>query len=377
MMRQRILFYSLIGLLMIGVAPIRAQTSGWEVIYLYRDESVEASQGYQLSSMKTNDASNQPHTLRRFPIDGISVPWDVPPPTALSPDGSTLAMIQWDEKQGGALLVKIATGETTPLPVIQIKGLFDTTLLGWTPDGTRLILYNSGQDGGQLIAYSLAQATLTTLFTLNDATTIEPQVTLSPDAARVLYCTAKGNGGCAAYAIRTLADNTKTLIALPNGTSCVGYPALKWSPNGKKIALDCQNVGKASLTLIDSSTGLATAYPVSSEVNDVAWSPDSARILIDLCAGNYVNADDADCGALQFMDVTSGALTAGPAIERTEARRLYWLGNSLVFDESSGGGQEATLYFYDMTSKQTKQFSRNASTYQDASFIVMGARPVQ
>jgi hypothetical protein len=33
------------------------------------------------------------------------------------------------------------------------------------------------------------------------------------------------------------------------------------------------------------------------------------------------------------------------------------------------------MYFYDIPTRQSKQFTRNASTYADASFTVMALRP--
>lgn len=358
------------------VLPAQADLGKWNVVYLYRDEAVEANQAYQLSAFSTAADQGQPRPLHRFPIDAIAVPWDVRPPSAISPDGKTLAMVQWDEKQGGALTVNLATGEMKPLPGIDVKGLFDTTILGWTPDGARLIIYYAGLKNGRVLSYDLAKSTLTDLFTLDDVIPTIGQETLSPDSSRLLYCNVQGNRGCGGYAMRLIdsskGGSTAKNFKLPPKTVCGGYPALKWSPDSRRIALSCIAGSSTSLTMLDATTGDVSTYPTSMEVNDMAWSPDSTRLMIDLCAGDYVNADDGDCGALQFMDAATGALTPGPKVERTEARRLYWLDNTIVFNESSGGGQEATLYFYDVPSRQSKQFTRNSSSYQDAGFTILG-----
>ncbi len=352
-------------------APVASNAPAWDVIYLFRDEAVEATQAYQLSAFSTRTDQGQPRALHRFPIDAIAVPWDVRPPSAVSPDGSTLAMVQWDEKQGGALTVNLKTGDMKPLPGIEVRGLFDTTILGWTPDGKALIVYYAGLNTGRVLHYDLATFTLTPLFTLDDVIPAMGQETLSPDGSRLLYCNVLGNRGCGGYAMRPLDGSAAKAFILPDQTVCGGYPALKWSPDSRKVALSCVVESKPNLTLLDMS-GTVTTYPVSIEVNDMAWSPDGARLMLDLCAGNYVNADDPDCGMMPFMDASSGVLSDGPKIERTEARRLYWLGDTIVFNESSGGGQEATLYFYDVPSRKSKQFTRNSSAYQDAGFTILG-----
>jgi len=356
-----------------------AQSSGWEVIYLYRDESIERTQGYQLSSLVTSASNSQPHTLYRFPIDGITVPWDVPPPAAVSPDGKWLAMIQWDEKVGGALLINLDTNEVKPIPAIKITNLFDTTILGWLPDGAHLMLYhNTDSNGGEVMAYDIVQGKLTTLFTLADVNNVNPQIMLSPNTSLLVYCTSQVDGGCGGYALRGLDGSPERPITLPTGTACPGYPAIKWSFDSRKIALDCMNANNPSLTLFDTMDGTVTGYPVSSEVNDLAWSPDGSRLLLDLCAGDEISAYDADCGPLQFMDAGTGALTPGPIFARSDARRLYWLGDTLVLDESAGGGQESTLLFFDMqTTKQLAAVAHNSSLYQDASIIVLGVRPLK
>jgi hypothetical protein len=370
-----------VGLL--NTLPTHAQASSWEVIYLYRDESAETTQGYQLSSLVTSGDNPQPRPLYRFPIDGIIVPWDVPPPAAVSPDEKMLALIQWDEKVGGALLINLDSGTVKPLPAIKITNLFDTTILGWLPNGAGLILYhntgyNTESNGGEVMAYDLAQDKLTTLLTLSDVLSVNAQVTLSPDTTKLVYCTTQVNGGCGGYALRGLGGSPEKPITLPPGTACPGYPALKWSPDSRKIALDCSNASAPNLTLLDATDGTVTAYPVSNEVNDMVWSPDGSRLLLDLCAGDEISAYDAECGPLQFMDAATGALTPGPTFARSDARRLYWLGDTLVLDESAGGGQQSTLSFYDMlTTKQKTQIAHNSSLYQDASIIVIGVRPLK
>lgn len=353
--------------------PVRAQSAAWEVIYLYRDDAVESNQAYQLAGLLAV-GSAEPRPLRRFPIDGIAVPWEMRPPSVLSPDGTRLALIQWDEKQGGALLINLKSGESKALLGIQVTGLFDTTILGWTADGANLIVYYAGSTEGRVLLYDLASAALTPLLTLQDTIPDLRQEMLAPDNTHIVYCNVEGNRGCAGYAIRRLDGAAGKVFTLPSGMVCSGYPALKWSPDSRKVALSCLIGDRPGLALLDAVSGAVTRYPTSGEVNDVAWAANSTRLLLDLCAGNYVNADDPDCGALQWLNVMSGTLTAGPTLERTEARRIYWLGDTLLLNESSGDGQEATLYFYDMLTRQSKQFSRSSSSYEDASFIVLGIR---
>jgi len=70
--------------------PVVTLTNGipgrtYELLYMFRDESVEATQAYQLASVKTTIGGQTPPqtVLQRFPVDGIIIPWDVRPPAAL------------------------------------------------------------------------------------------------------------------------------------------------------------------------------------------------------------------------------------------------------------------------------------------------------
>jgi hypothetical protein len=359
--------------------PGSAPGESFELLYMFRDESVEATQAYQLGSVKTTvNGQTPPQTvLRRFPVDGITVPWDVRPPAALSPDGNTLAMVQWDEKIGAVLLIDAKTGQTTPIPNLKVSGLFTPTVLGWSLDGKQVYIFDETQPPGKVLAYHPTTNTLQPLLTLDDAAPESGLEVLSPDATHLVYCAAMGNRGCTAFAVRTLNDpQQKFSVTLPSGMACPGYPTLKWSLDSRTVAAACiLNLRNFSVELIDAVSGERRSATMPFEVNDFAWAADNQRLLIDLCAGNYINVSDPDCGALQVLDTKTMKLSLGPAIERTEARRLYWQGNLIIFNESTGGGQEATMYFYDVATRQSKHFTRNASTYADASFTVMALRP--
>jgi dipeptidyl aminopeptidase/acylaminoacyl peptidase len=351
----------------------------YQLLYLFRDESVESTQAYQLASVSTLPEGQAPpqKVLQRFPIDGITAPWDVRPPAALSPDGKTLAMVQWDEAVGRVLLLDAVSGAATTVPGIRVTGVFSPTVLGWAPDGTRVYLYDETQPPGRVRAYTPASGQVQTLFTLDDVAPQSGLELLSPDARRFAYCAQVVSRGCSVFAIRAMAGGAPTLAAMPGKTACLGYPALKWAPDSALLAVGCvTNLTNHALQLIDPATGAVRTVPMPFEVNDFAWSADSRQLLVDLCAGNYVNVTDPDCGPLRLVDVPTGAIQAGPALERTEARRLFWLGDTLILNESSGGGQEATMYFYSISSRQSRQFTRNASTYADASFTVLAIRPV-
>ncbi len=353
--------------------------ASYELMYLFRDESVEATQAYQLAGVVTAVSGAQPpqRVLQKFPVDGIAVPWDVRPPAALSPDGHTLALVQWDEKIGRALTVDGRTGAARALPGIRVTGLFTPTVLGWSRDGAQVYFYDETMLPGKVFAFTMSSDAIQPLFTLEDGAPQTAMETLAPDSSALIYCTTIGNRGCAGFALRALVDGARTPVALRAGLVCSGYPALKWSPDGRALALGCiDSAHHYSVELIDPATGAVRSFAMPEEVNDFAWSADSQQLLIDLCAGNYINVGDPDCGPLRLLDVVAGTVGKGPAIERTEARRLYWLGDTLIFNESTGGGQEATMYFYDIPTRQSKQFTRNASTYADASFTVLALRPV-
>lgn len=353
----------------------------YELFYLFRDESVESTQAFQIGSVITSLSPQAPvsRVVQRFPIDGIAIPWDTRPPTALSPDGSTLAMVQWDEQIGAVLLLDVKTNAAKAISGLVVSGLYTPTILGWSPDGVTLYLYDESQTPGKVLSYTLANNALRTVLTIPDAAPQTGLELLSPDASRLAYCAEVGNRGCIRFAIRELVGSAPpVLTSFIKGTVCPGYPAYKWSPDSRTVAIGCLfNLRKASLELIDGGTGQNRSIALPFELNDLAWSADNQRLLIDLCAGNYVNVADPDCGALQFLNVAAGTLMPGPAIERTEARRLYWLGDQIIFNQSTGGGQEATMYFYDIPTRQSKQFTRNASTYADASFTVMALRAVR
>jgi hypothetical protein len=350
------------------------------LLYLFRDESVEATEAYQLGAVSTlikNNAAESQRVLQRFPIDGIAVPWDVRPPAALSPDHKQLVMVQWDEEIGRILLVDTTTGKDHTISQYQVRGLFSPTILGWLPDGSGFLVYEENQLPGIVSRYTLTDSTTTQLFTIPDVSAQSGLETLSPNGQWLIYCTSAAPRGCNGFAMRSMTDgiHAPITINIPKGTVCPGYPALKWSADSTRVALGCLNLRDASIQVITAGTGVARAYPMEFEIGDFEWSPDQTTLLVDWCAGNYVNVDDPDCGALRLLNLVSGAITLGPAIERTEARRLFWLQDTIILNQSTGGGQEATMYFYDIPTRQSKQFTRNASTYADASFTVMALRP--
>ncbi len=364
--------------------PVVTLTNGipgrtYELLYMFRDESVEATQAYQLASVKTTIGGQTPPqtVLQRFPVDGIIIPWDVRPPAALSPDGNTLAMVQWDEQIGSVLLINAKTGQSKSISQLKVPGLFSPTILGWAHDGSLLYIYDETSVPGKVLSYTVANDTLQTLFILDDGAPQSGLEMLSPDVNYLTYCAQIGNRGCVGFGIRNMKNPQKAqTITMPTGTTCPGYPAMKWSPDTRFLAIACViNLRKFSVELIETATGVRRSIEMPFEVNDFAWAADSNRLLIDLCAGNYINVGDPDCGALQVLNAGTGTLSPGPAIERTEARRIYWQDNLIIFNENTGGGQEATMYFYDVTTRQSKQFTRNASTYADSSFTVMALRP--
>jgi hypothetical protein len=367
------------------VTPISLVNNGgkpgrtFDLLYMFRDESVEATQAYQLASVTTTIGGESPPqtVLQRFPIDGIIVPWDVRPPAALSPDGATLAMVQWDEQIGSVLLIDAKTGQSRAIPDLKVTGLFSPTILGWSLDGSLLYIFDENAPPGKVLVYTLADGALNTLFTLDDGARESGLELLSPDVKHIAYCAETGNRGCVSFAIRPMTvPHTPRTFPIPQGTFCQGYPAFKFSPDTKHLAIACViNLRKFAVELIEVATGARRTIEMPFEINDFEWSADSTRLMIDLCAGNYVNVGDPDCGALQILDIATGTVSNGPAIERTEARRLYWQDDLIIFNESTGGGQEATMYFYDVSTRQSKQFTRNASTYADASFTVMALRP--
>jgi hypothetical protein len=188
------------------------------------------------------------------------------------------------------------------------------------------------------------------------------------------------DSGCGGYALQALDGSPERKLTFPEDTGCLGYPAIKWSPDSHKVALSCSSLSQTnapSIVVIDAQQATVSHYPVSSEVNDLVWNADATKVLIDLCAGQDVVVSDKDCGPLRYMDVSSGTLTAGPIVDRLAARRLFWLGDTLLVSEASSDTQSAALSFYNIqTGKLIKQLGHNTAVYQDASFTIMGVKPL-
>ena len=371
-LRHELIAALLLGTLLNGVTG-QAQGAAWKFFYLYYDESNEAGQGYQLSSLDTARLSADPQPVYRFPPEGIAPIWDEPPPAILSPDGQSLAMIQWGSKLDSLILINVATGISSALPGISITGELNTTLLGWLPGSQQLLLY---KNDGDVIRYDIASKSSSLLFTLKDVTQYNAEVTLSPDGSQLVYCTTQTDNGCGGYALRRLDGSPARAVTFPVDVGCPGYPAIKWSPDGQRIALGCANLTQPdapSVIIINVPQASTTAYPVSSQVNDLLWMPDSTRLLLDLCASQDVSANDADCGTLPYLNAGTGVLTAGPAAARMPARRLIALGDTLLIDEASSDTQSAALSFYDLDSgKLLRQLTHTTAEYQDASYTIMG-----
>ncbi len=135
--------------------------------------------------------------------------------------------------------------------------------IGWSPDSTRLALFDNG--GDNTVQVWSADGTL--LQTLTGFTDLVQSVKWSPDGA--LLATGSLDG--------------TTRLWSADGQARATFPGLglvAWSPDGKWLATNFEEQAK----VWDSTGKLLTSMPAhpdtSAEVTSIAWSPDSAMLAV-------------------------------------------------------------------------------------------------
>jgi len=197
---------------------------------------------------------------------------------AISPDGKYLAYADTLKDNARIFLRIIATGQTHPLPVPD-GSLINS--LSWFPDGTQLLAGGHTQQPVVTSLWSISILGGMPLKLRDDAS----WASVSPDGSLVAYL--RGSGGREIWLMDQKGEDPRRLRAVPEGYR---VSAVKWSPNGRRIAYLKVKTGpgtrEATLESCDlkgGRTSLILSDPRLQRLLDESfcWAPDG-RIIFSL-----------------------------------------------------------------------------------------------
>ncbi|MFL5674744.1 MAG: kelch repeat-containing protein, partial [Chloroflexota bacterium] len=170
------------------------------------------------------------------------------------------------------------------------EGVTNQSLIGWSPDGSRLLYMEDGTlflvdpDGGEPVAVDTGckpAAAATPSACLGDG-----EAAFSPDGTRLVFV--RGSiDDAGIFDVTTIAtmDLQTGHVALLSSTAPDGGVKPGWSPDGRQIVFSRYgdkdpNAAKASIVVIDADgENMHQVNPPTLAAQDAAWSPDGSRIV--------------------------------------------------------------------------------------------------
>jgi WD40 repeat protein len=231
-------------------------------------------------------------------------------------------------------------------------GVTGQSVLGWSPDGTRL-LYS---DGG---AFYMTDANGSTT-QLVDTGCVEPcrgdySPAFSSDGAHLVFVRtsldAQGYDGPAGIATMDLASG---LVAELSSTAPAGGGLPGWSPDGKQIVFyrgGEKDLGgpfepiKSGVFIVDSDgQNLRQISPLTLASENAAWSPDGARIVFTSPDGDGRNIYTIRPDGTDLSQLTTDGISTGAS----------WTPDGrIIFVRLSGAGHNGALGFWTMDADGT------------------------
>lgn len=251
-------------------------------------------------------------------------------PGGWSPDGTKTVFEAWDDTDPSHTGIYVSEGfslaDAVPVQITHAKR--HDVGLGWSPDGTRLLLIQVTQcpdgycDGGDLYVVNADGSDMTRLSPKGTFVSCCSPASWSPDGTQVAFA---GLGLDAAG----LRDELKSAVyvAKADGSSvkAISEPgafteSAGWSPNGDWIVFNKKSgpvgVKGSDLYLVHpDGSGLKAITPGGaagrSDQFGAVWSPDGSRLLFDSVPGGPIKRGD-----LWIVDVDGTGLT-----QLTDAQR--------------------------------------------------------
>ena len=217
-----------------------------------------------------------------------------------APDGSRVAVVgAW----AAVTILNTQTGQVEPLAKSGYGGLGG--FMGWHPDSRR-ILY-AADAGPQSGIWLVGPSDFTLVYRELNGFSAIGSGAVSPDGQKVVYSFYRGAGDTAELRMIDV-DGSDPKILLTS--SRMAFDDISWSPDGSKVMFR----GDQGLTIMDIAKGTVTPLPTKGGLGyftfEFVWSPDSLSVA-------YVSSPDLQKGApadsppylkasIRLINVTTG-----------------------------------------------------------------------
>jgi len=274
-----------VGLLSMVAPATQAKVSGQNgrIVFARFDRGLDAIVAYTANPYGSREQ-------RLFPgsVGGTTPPrW--------SPDGSEVAIFAADPDTGeetlSAIIVNPDTGASRQLPMPSELDAIGCTL--WSPDGSRLACEGGSYEDPSLSGIYTVRSSDgggLTRVTSNPGGDDVPG-DYSPDGKRLLFYRVGPDGSEALYTVLVNGGGLRKITP----TTLIGFELGSWSPQGDQIVFAARTDGyRRSLWIVNANgTGLrqvpiqpscggALSDPASRACHDPGWSPDGAKIVLDI-----------------------------------------------------------------------------------------------
>ncbi len=207
---------------------------------------------------------------------------------AWSPDGTRIAYgldTMATDQTGPPNIVEIATVADGSAERIKFPEIEYVTSVAWSSDGTRLLVVGTGgnttQDHDRTTVLTVRpdgsqRSTIATFST--GASGPSGTSAWSPDGSRILVVQPAISSPLSRRATVIPVDGSAPTIVSPEG---VAVNDAAWSPDGRSIAMSGTNADGSPALFVTAPDGSgARSLDAGFKVSEIAWSPDSARLLM-------------------------------------------------------------------------------------------------
>ncbi len=170
-------------------------------------------------------------------------------------------------------------------------------------DGNRILLRSSSEKGSELIVHDLHK---NQAITSRASEHLQINAFPSPDGRKIAYLERLADKDDMALRIWTPADNGLLSPLIPSTrTSNI---AIRWSPDGKYLALYCGSSGSTRLCVLNAESGTLVRTLAAGRNTDFAWEPGRPSLVWqNRERPGSLEIIDVEHGNTQPLDVESGA----------------------------------------------------------------------